>query len=81
MSGAITIAAEQLNPMSNREIYSEPSRVSAVDGVVEVDGPDAVDIAMTPEAAEETSERLADESIKARGQRRLKDYPHRDKDA
>jgi len=48
--------------MSNREIYSEPSRVSAVDGVVQVDGPDAVDIAMTPEAAEETSERLADES-------------------
>jgi len=66
--------------MDKREIYSDPSRVSAVDGAVEVDGPDAVDIAMTPEAAEETSERLADQSIKARGQRRLKDYPHRGRD-
>ena len=63
--------------MDKREIYSDPSRVSAVDGAVEVDGPDAVNIAMTPEAAEETSERLADQSIMARGQRRLKDYPHR----
>lgn len=66
--------------MDKREIYSDPSRVSAVDGAVEVDGPDAVNIAMTPEAAEETSERLADQSIKARGQRRLKDYPHRGRD-
>ena len=54
--------------------------MSAVDGTVEVDGPDAVNIAMTPEAAEETSERLADEWIKARGQRRLKNYPHRGRD-
>jgi hypothetical protein len=66
--------------MHKREIYNDPSRVSAVDGTVEVDGPDAVNIAMTPEAAEETSERLADESIKARGQRRLKNYPHRGRD-
>jgi hypothetical protein len=61
-------------------IYDEPSEVSAVDGAVELDGPDAVDVAMTPEAAEETSERLLGESIKARGQRRLKNYPHRGKD-
>jgi hypothetical protein len=33
---------------------------------------------MTPEAAEETSERLADQAMKARGQRRLRNYPHRD---
>lgn len=52
-------------------VYSDPSSVSAVDGDVLVVGPDAVDIAMTPDAAEETSERLSDQAIKARGQRRL----------
>jgi hypothetical protein len=57
-------------------IFDEPSKVAAVDGSVELDGPDAVDIAMTPEAAEETADRLTDESMKARGQRRLKDIPH-----
>jgi hypothetical protein len=46
---------------------------------VEVDGPDDVSIAMTPEAAEETSERLNDEAVKARGQRRLGNMPHRSK--
>ena len=61
-------------------IYDKPSNVSAVDGAVALEGPDAVDVAMTPEAAEETSDRLADEAIKARGQRRLKNIPHRDQD-
>jgi len=46
-----------------------------VDGAVE-----QVDVAMTPEAAEETSERLAEQAIKARGQRRLRNYPHREQD-
>ena len=49
----------------------------AADGAVEVDGPDAVDVAMTPEAAEETSERLLRQSFKARGQKRLDRLPHR----
>ena len=57
-------------------IYDEPSNVKAVDGMVEVNGPDAVDVTLTAEAAEETSERLLAESFKARGQRRLKSYPH-----
>ena len=52
-------------------IYPEPSDVTAVDGTVQVDGPDNVDVSMTPEAAEETSDRLAEESVRARGQRRL----------
>lgn len=60
-----------------REVYDEPSDVAAVDGCVTLDGPDAVDIAMTPEAAEETSDRLAEHAVKAAGQRRLKNYPHR----
>ena len=61
-------------------IHDKPSDVSAVDGAVALEGPDAVDVAMTPEAAEETSDRLAAQAIKARGQRRLRNYPHRDQD-
>jgi hypothetical protein len=58
------------------DVYDDPSEVKAVDGKVEVDGPDAVDIAFTAEAAEETSERLLGQAFKARGQRRMKRYPH-----
>lgn len=64
--------------MNKNIVYDEPSSVEAADGAVQVTGPDAVDVALTPEAAEETSDRLADQSIKARGQRRLRDYPHRE---
>ena len=58
-------------------VYEEASKVSAVDGAVQLDGPDAVDVAMTPEAAEETADRLTGEAMKARGQRRLKNLPHK----
>ena len=61
-------------------IYSDASQVAAVDGAVEIDGPDAVDVAMTPEAAEETSERLTEQAVKARGQRRLGRLTHRARD-
>jgi len=60
-----------------RLVYEEASVVTAVEGAVELEGPDSVDVAMTPEAAEETSERLTDEAVKARGQRRLRNFPHR----
>jgi hypothetical protein len=60
-----------------KTIFDKASEVNAVEGVVEIDGPDAVDVAMTPEAAEETSERLSNEAVKARGQRRLGKLPHR----
>jgi hypothetical protein len=63
--------------MPNQTIYDEPSDVKAVDGSVDVTGPDAVDVTLSAGAAEETSERLLAESFKARGQRRLKRYPHR----
>ena len=63
-----------------RTVYPDASEVSAVDGAVELAGPDAVDVAMTPEAAEETSERLTDQAVKARGQRRLGRLIHRAKD-
>lgn len=64
----------------DRETYDEPSDVRAIDGKVRMDGPDAVDVELTPEAAEETSDRLIRESARAAGQRRLKDMPHRVKD-
>ena len=42
-------------------------------------GPDAVDVDLSPEAAEETSDRLLHAAMKARGNRRLEDMPHRPK--
>lgn len=62
------------------EIYAEASIVKAVDGHVDVDGPDGVDIALTVDAAVETSERLLVGAFKARGQRRMKRYPHQPRD-
>jgi hypothetical protein len=50
-----------------RTVYDDPSQVSAVD------------VALTPEAAEETSVRLSDEAVRARGQRRLARNIHRPK--
>ncbi len=54
--------------MSQPKIYDTPSEVSARDGVVTVEGPDHVDILMTPDAAVETSDRLLHGAMKARGQ-------------
>ena len=54
--------------MTDDKIYDEPGDVDAEDGVVIQKGPDAVDLKMTPEAAEETSERLNTGAMKARGQ-------------
>jgi len=48
--------------------YDTPSDVTASDGVVSVKGPDAVDVQLTAEAADETSDRLIEASLKARGQ-------------
>jgi hypothetical protein len=54
--------------MADKQIYDEPSDVSAEDGSVGVKGPGAVDIKFTADAAEETSNRLLEGSMKARGQ-------------
>ena len=54
--------------MTDDKIYDEPSDVSAKDGVVEVHGPDGVDVNLTPEAADETSDRLLKGALSARGQ-------------
>jgi hypothetical protein len=63
--------------MNDKEIYDEPSDVDAEDGIVLVRGPDHVHVQMTPDAAEETSERLITGAMKARGQRYFAD-PNRD---
>ena len=54
--------------MSDKIVYDEPTEVEAEDGVVVLLGPDAVDVRMTPEAALETSDRLTNGAMKARGQ-------------
>jgi hypothetical protein len=51
----------------DKKIYDEPSKVKAEAGVVIVKGPDAVDVRMTPEAADETSERLLFGAMQAMG--------------
>ena len=59
--------------MTDFETYDEPSDVDAEDGAVRVKGPDAVDVRLTPSAAEETSQRLLEGAMKARGQRYFDD--------
>lgn len=54
--------------MPHAKIYDTPSDVSARDGVVTVEGPDHVDVRLTPDAAVETSDRLLHGAMKARGQ-------------
>jgi len=66
--------------MDEEEIYRDPSKVRATDGKVQVDGPDSVDVTLTPEAAEETADRLIEQSIIARGQRIMKTLSIRPKD-
>lgn len=55
--------------MTRKQIYSKASDVSAEEGVVNVDGPDGVDVGLTPEAALETSNRLLDGAMHAAAQR------------
>ena len=55
--------------MADDEIYDQPSKVTAEEGVVSVKGPDAVDVRLTPEAADETSDRLLHGALKAQGQK------------
>ena len=58
----------RLSRMSEKIIYDEAGKVSAVDGVVHLDGPDNVDVRLTADAAEEISDRLLNGALKARGQ-------------
>jgi CheY-like chemotaxis protein len=53
---------------SGGTVYDEPSDVSAVDGVVLVDGPGSTALSLTPSAAQATSERLSSGAAEARTQ-------------
>lgn len=52
----------------DEKIYGEASQVAAENGSVEIDGPDGVDVTLTPEAAIETSDRLVYAAEKAKTQ-------------
>jgi hypothetical protein len=48
--------------------HDEASKVAAEEGVVFVDGPDGVAVALTPNAAADTSDRLLHAANQAQGQ-------------
>jgi membrane peptidoglycan carboxypeptidase len=50
------------------ELFDEATKVTAKHGDVVLDGPDGVDVALTPDAALTTSDRLLDAAAEARGQ-------------
>jgi hypothetical protein len=58
--------------MTPDKLYDEATKVTAKDGEVILDGPDAVDVKVTPEAAEETADNLIEGAVMARGQRIMK---------
>ncbi len=51
------------------KVYDEPSEVTALEGDVIVEGPDGVNVSLTPDAAVETSDRLLKGGMHANGQR------------
>jgi hypothetical protein len=59
------------------KLYDEATEVTASEGEVILDGPDGVDVKVTPEAAEQTAENLLEAAVEARGQRRLKGVLHK----
>lgn len=67
--------------MSDDKIYDEPSKVTVEDGAIAVDGPDGVDVTFTADAADETSQRLLEASMKARGLRRIASRKRRNDEA
>lgn len=66
-----------VKPVMDTDTYSRASDVVAEDGRVLMDGPDGINVALTPEAALETGGRLIDGAAKAAGQKREKKIDHR----
>lgn len=63
--------------MARDKLYDEATKVTADDGEVILDGPDHVDVKVTPEAAEKSADNLLEGAMVARGQRRLKHLSHK----
>jgi osmotically-inducible protein OsmY len=63
--------------MGDDELYDQATKVTAEQGEVVLDGPDGVDVKLTPDAAEETADNLIEGAVEARGQRRLSWLTHR----
>jgi hypothetical protein len=61
--------------ISPTEAEAEPGVATAEQGVVLLDGPDGVAIAMTPEAAEETGRRLVAAAQEAASQTSSEAHP------
>lgn len=57
----------------DEEAYDEATKVTAKNGEVILDGPDGVDVKLTPGAAIDTSDNLMAGAVKAQGQRVRKD--------
>lgn len=58
----------RLSNMNKAPIYEEPSEVVVRDGAVVIEGPDTVEVSLTPDAARETSDRLLEAAMRARGE-------------
>lgn len=63
------------------QLHDEASHVTAEDAEVHVDGPNGVAVALTPEAALETADRLTDGARDAAGQRHFKETGKKAKSA
>ena len=62
--------------MGDQKVYDEVTKVTASSGDVHLDGPDGVDVKVTPEAAEATADELIKGAMEAAGQRRLQGKLH-----
>ena len=63
--------------MTREKLYDQATEVTAKDGEVILEGPDAVDVKVTPQAAVETADSLIEGAAMAAGQRRLKNSHHK----
>jgi hypothetical protein len=64
--------------MPARKPTNRPLDVAAEEGEVLIEGPEGIALSMTPEAAEESSNRLYDRTADARGQRIMRPRNVRD---